>query len=523
MRFRLLLSLSLSLVLGCSEAEDDSFDGTFAAWGSSTSTVSLLWVPVDGASGYTLERIGGPTVTLGAEQNQYLDRGLAEGRYSYRLTPIAPGAEPQEAEATTSEDLATVTAEDEPIGEAVVATIGSAGGMIELPAGRARAIVPPGALPDGATVTLQEIAAPTGAGDLAIDISSEPAFSGAIELAFALDDATAAIAGKQADGTWTTVGARIENDRAIVSVLPAAETDALAATPPARSRFVRFRRIRIDPDPVMVRGNQERALFAQAVFSDDICQEERHVAFCHLAIGGPRNDAYAPLPSPIVDPRRIRNDLGTWSLGGPGRLEAVPGEHSATYFSPASKPSPDRWPVTFTTRGAIPITATSMIRFIDDVFLIELHHESDSTVIGHGLEANVKDMFYLLARATTDGPFELVGGPYNMPSTVTNLRPLEPYVAAVQTSPFELATITEATVSDYGGNVSVSVKGTKTIAGTIVTLQGGLEQEFTGGSGMIVNGLPFANVPFSEITGEQWFNTITPSPWRMKVAASPGP
>ena len=515
----------MSLVLGCSEPEDDTFDGTFAAWGSSTSSVSLLWLPVEGASGYTLERIGGDTVTLGADQVQYLDRGLAEGTYTYRLTPI--GGEPVEAEATTSEDPATVTGDDAPIGEPVIATIGSAGGMIELPAGRARAIVPPGALPDGATVTLQEIAAPTGAGDVAVDIVSEPAFTGAIDIAFALaeDDLAGgniAIADKQADGTWVTADARVEGDRAIVKMIVPAELHAGLATPPGRNRFVRFRRIRIDPDPVLVRANQERALFAQAVFSDDICQDERHVAFCQLAVG-PHNDAFQPLRSPIVDPRRVRNDLGTWALGGPGSLHAVPDEHSATYFAPASKPTRDRWLVTFTTRGATPMRATSMIRFIDDVFLIEIHYHNASAGISMGY-ADVTDMFYALVRVNPNGAAVIIGGPYNQTTTVTNVRPGELFSSVTLTSPLELATVTSGAIENVdGSSVSMTFMGSSVTPSAVGVYKLGGTLDWPGSTPAFAVGLTFANVRLLDITSEQWFTYALDPSWRMKVAASPGP
>src|SRR6185436_9504041 len=131
---------------------------TFVAWGSSTTSVTVAWQPVDGATGYILERVGRDPVLLDAATTSYLARALAEGDYAYRLTAVGLD-DVQETQAHTSADVAVITTDDPPVGDPVVAAIGSAGGTVELTG--VRVTIPPGVLPDGSTVTLQPIASPT--------------------------------------------------------------------------------------------------------------------------------------------------------------------------------------------------------------------------------------------------------------------------------------------------------------------------------------------------------------------------
>src|SRR4051812_40288347 len=107
-------SLLLLLAVGCGSTADDP---TFGARGTSTSSITLRWQPVDGATGYQLERVGGPSVMLAADELGYLDHVTA-GSYAYRLTAIGVDSV-QQAQATTSEDVAVITGDDVPIGDPI--------------------------------------------------------------------------------------------------------------------------------------------------------------------------------------------------------------------------------------------------------------------------------------------------------------------------------------------------------------------------------------------------------------------
>ena len=524
-------TLAIAALLGALAAchGADPGEPSFVAWGSSTSTITLAWQPVDGATGYELERVGGEVVLLDAGEVFYLDRELPEGTYDYRLTALGVDVPVQVAAASTSGDRAVTTVDDLAIGDPVVATVGSAGGAIELPDGRVRAIIPPGALPGETTVTLQEITPPTGGPDVAVEVSSEPAFSMPIELSFALDEddradlANVGVAAKQVDGTWVMQGARVEADRAITAVSP--EVDALWAAPRGRSRAVKFRRVRIQPDQVNVKANTEHTLFARAIYSDDICQTEEVVLLCR-GLDVPRGDALNPLPAPIVEARPLKNKDGTWTLAGPGTLMIEADEHAVTYIAPGSRPDPDYWTVSFT-HTATRSSARARIRFIPDSFILTFQFDRTSEGIGYWLGATVHDEFSMTVDARPDGTMVVTpyGGPHNTTSTAANPFPLSPAIAATQTSPYELVTVDQSGYYlDHRNNrFTGTFPGTTQQASTTVTFEGGLVQSFPGGMPVpVVFGFIVEDIDFATITTEQWF-TVRWTDWKMKVTPAPGP
>jgi hypothetical protein len=525
----LLASVSLLVIAACGGG-DDGPDPTFVAWGSSTSTITLAWEPVAGATGYQLARAGGETVSLDAAAVTFLDGELAEGTYSYTLTAIGVDAPSQAAEATTSADRAVVTVDDAPIGDPVVATIGNAGGAIELPDGSARAIIPAGALPDGATVTLQQITPPTDATfapDLAVEVSSDPAFTQPIEISFVLgeddlaDLANVAVADKQPDGTWVSQAARVEGDRAIVTASP--EVDELFAAGRGRARAVRFRRIRVQPEDLSVKAGTTHVLFAYAVYSDETCQTELVVWLCQ-GLDVPRGDNLAPIPRPIIERRPVKNSDGHWTLDGPGRLLPIePAHTSVTYVAPDTRPERERWTITFTLNSGI--SGWSRVRFIGNHFVLTFEYDNVGDDIGYFLGGRTVDKFWLTAEARPDGSMVVgpFGGPHNQATMVSNTYPLPPAIAASWTTPRELVTITGATMDHRNGTFTGAFTGTTQGAGTQVTFEGGIMQSFPSGPPAPIS-LPIVveNIDFSQITDERLFPVVG-TRWYLRVSAAPGP
>src|SRR5690349_20817706 len=94
--------LLVLLLAACGGTSDSDELPDYIAFGTSASTVTLLWQPVDGATGYTVLRGSSPDdlapiATVAASELGYLDTGLAaETTYTYGLEiATAAGTTPE--------------------------------------------------------------------------------------------------------------------------------------------------------------------------------------------------------------------------------------------------------------------------------------------------------------------------------------------------------------------------------------------------------------------------------------------
>src|SRR5436190_13292404 len=87
--------LGLGAVLaGCGGGVDE-LDADYIAWGSSGSTVTVAWLPIEGATSYTIERGTSeadlvPVATFAPPETSYLDTALSPmTAYTYRFSYTA--------------------------------------------------------------------------------------------------------------------------------------------------------------------------------------------------------------------------------------------------------------------------------------------------------------------------------------------------------------------------------------------------------------------------------------------------
>lgn len=209
----------------------------FVAIGSSARTASLHWTPVDGATGYVLERRTGTgdyaaVATLAADVDSYVDEGLVQDTaYAYRLRPGGSSAPAAEQQVTTPTDLPVTTPVGAATGSAVEAAVAAAGGQVETADGLARLTLPAGAVPAGTLALLQGIAntAPGGQGPgVRVRVAAVPAKALTLVLRYAAAlDAVAdglGVAVQRADGSWLSapITAVDKTARTLTVQLPAA-------------------------------------------------------------------------------------------------------------------------------------------------------------------------------------------------------------------------------------------------------------------------------------------------------------
>lgn len=487
----------LCLLVACGTSNDDP---TFVAWGSSTTSINLLWQPVDGATGYTLERVGGETITL--DDTGYLDLALAPGAYTYRLTAL--GTDLVQTTATeTSDDVALVTEDEPPIGEPVTGQPGAAGGTLELAV--AKVTIPPGAFPDGVAVTLQEIVAPTGDGDIAIELTGDDVPTQPIEIAIAVgeDAANVGIAERQPDGMWIAVEHRVEGDRAIVATSKAAGRRASKAY---RAKYVRFRRYRIEPQFIDVRAGTQHTVRAQAVHSDDMCQINEILWTCVPSV-----------PRPIVEYHDVPNQDGGWYLEGPGRLEGDRHALAMTYTAPSERPAQRHWPIKFLPNKPYADAVSARVTFLGNQYRMKFVYRDPETTIGYGLAGDVRDEFLIVIDIGGEGmPVRVDGRPLNQPSEILSSHALAPAVSATKTSSFEHFTARSASFSYANHSMTALVEGFTEQAATTTVDVHGTSHDLPGQIFGYTMGLVLDGIDFSRITETQTFDA-PPTLWKVEV------
>ncbi len=368
MRARRIFLSTLLLWSSCGGGGDGDGGGTvasdtrFVALGTSTSTISLAWLPLDGATGYTLERDGQPLATLGADARAHLDGSLAAGRHVYRLTAVGVG-ETLEAAAETGRDAPVQTTVDPPAGE-----LARGAGTVAVAGGAVRVEVPAGALPDGAMAGLQAIAAPTGDGDLAVELTADAPFALPVTLVFATGDDEArnlALAVKRADGTWVTAPAALAGDgKHLLLTLPA-DPPGLAKAPigPVRprdpTRVVRLRKVVIHPTHSFVKKSTKTLLKVMRRFSDEPCAAASVEWWCQAATYG------HAFPEPVTIDREVRNAEGEWKNYGEGQIFADPQGSGLIHSAPPYRPVVETWRVTFSLKDRTMLVGTSIFVYAE--------------------------------------------------------------------------------------------------------------------------------------------------------------
>lgn len=224
----------------------------FAAFGSSSATVSLDWAVPAGGPPVRLQRRradGGydDVADRPAGPGQVVDDGLApQTAYRYRLvTRNAPQTVLAEAEATTTDEAAVVTVAGAAQGDAVTLAVAAAGGTLSTPDSGITLVLPAGALPAGTEARLQPVAntAPDGVGPaLRVRLAAAPTAALTVRARYAAtQDAQAdvlRIALQRTDGSWLSLPpAGIDrNTRTLQALIPAELMPLLAAAPAAGAR-----------------------------------------------------------------------------------------------------------------------------------------------------------------------------------------------------------------------------------------------------------------------------------------------
>lgn len=224
----------------------------FAAFGSSSATVSLDWAMPAGGPPVRLQRQRADgdyddVADRPAGPGQVIDDGLApQTAYRYRLvTGEAPQTVLAEAEATTTDEAAVVTATGAPQGDAVTLVVAPAGGTLSTPDSGITLELPASALPAGTEARLQPVAntAPDGVGPaLRVRLAAAPTAALTVRARYAATQDPHAdalrIALQRPDGSWLSLPpAGVDRDtRTLQAVIPAEAMPLLAPAPATGAR-----------------------------------------------------------------------------------------------------------------------------------------------------------------------------------------------------------------------------------------------------------------------------------------------
>ena len=532
-----------------------AIDTSFVAFGSSSSTVTLAWEPVAGATSYTLERKpdGGdyaPVATVTG--TDYLDTGLAaQTAYTYRLTAVGASAV-HEHTAITSDSPPLVTGDPVPHGVPTVQAIGAAGGTIILSDPKAMVIVPAGAVPDGTSITVQPIVGPVATNTtLGLEITSSAPFAQPIDVAFALDaadlesPANAVIALQQADGTWLAQHRTVDiaGGKVTSTVAPSAIGARLVPGAPYKLRITRLQATYITPMQATVKVNETLQLHAFGIFSDLTCQvapgasaDWTCLAIAAGAIKIGSVDA-TELNRPIHGQElELHNQwpgysrtwtvenapLGTSQFG----FITIPTNMGATYMAPAVKPNPNPVAVRFESTqdpASAPDGVAFQARSRPSLLTIEggmgyhvvakfdARNDLDPCPLG---SADVTDGFELDVVPDADGNYHILGITNQATAHDTLVYPTQLWPSApVITQEMEQFTATDGSAMPVTGSnvIEVTVTGTSLGSQCYVTLGDGTKNTATGATPptMIQFGFDKTTLDMTTSPAEEWTYTIT--------------
>lgn len=381
---RLPILCVLLSVAACGAGSDD--DGTgdvpdYVAFGTSASTVTVVWQPIAGATAYTVLRGSSPNdlapiATVAASEPGFLDTGLtAQTTYTYGLEVATAGGTTSEPtmEATTTTDEILVTGDPTPVGAPITATVGAAGASIPVPAAGATLTVPPGAAPDGTLVTLQPFASPYAElGEVGVSVTSAEAFTAPATLAFGYDELdddgpeNVTVLIHEDDGSWVSQPGALDTAARTATITlpvaaPAKPGQALWGAPIKYHDAIRLRVTYVNPGEATVQVKKTQALSAVGLFSDDPCDGDDELLCLGISAIGLAAGQIAPGDALRPARREMRPLKNTkpgfendWTveklIGGSPAYGTVAktGNSGATFTAPAAKPTKNPVAVRFT-------------------------------------------------------------------------------------------------------------------------------------------------------------------------------
>jgi hypothetical protein len=479
---RLPLLASFLVLAACTESEP-ALDADYIVWGSSGSTVTVGWVPIDGASSFTIERGSSeadlaPIATLAPPETSFLDTGLAPlTPYTYRFSYLAADGstvvEPVQEAYTTDEEI-LVTGEPTPVGAPVITTVGATGSAIAVDATNATVVVPPGAVPDGTEVTIQPIASPYPDDDApGVLISSSAPFAQPVDLVFAYDEIDAlepehlTIAVQADDGSWISQPRVIDREaRTVTHRFPA--TTARAGLVNLHGAVL-LRATYVLPRMATVKVNQELGLHAWGVFSDsplDDPSAARPAVAITIGLIIARQMNLRDMRRPARRTVRLLENTAPgferiWTvehvINGNGVVGtiATPFAQGARYTAPAAKPASNPVAVRFTSvtvsgDDRLPTTPVPAIIEIDDPGSVRITgtFRLDGTAIPCPVGyVDVTDTFSF--SVTLDDQLEFrVEAIENQPTVLGPLRVEQPVSSAAWTQQPEVFTMTGGSASE---------------------------------------------------------------------------
>lgn len=212
----------------------------FAAFGSSTTTITLAWSPVQNAIGYALERKSNstapfmPFARVDAQTTSLLDQNLTAGiDYLYRLQTFnnLGVSSSIEQHAITSADEALKTQNEMSVGQPIQKVIDSLGGTVSTADGQTLVRFPSGGVSEGTQITLQSFANPVQNNPyLGLEISSSASLSKPVIVSFqygeqdALDAKNLVLVVQEADGSWVARPSTLDETARTISIKISDET-----------------------------------------------------------------------------------------------------------------------------------------------------------------------------------------------------------------------------------------------------------------------------------------------------------
>jgi hypothetical protein len=353
----------------------------FAAFGSSTSTITLAWSPVKGATGYVLERkvdsMGTfvPFANVGSQVSSLLDQNLSQAiTYSYRIQAFNNlGTSPiVEQKATTNTDEALKTQNELPIDQPVQQVINRQGGTVSSIDGQTTAYFSSEGVPDGTQITLQAFANPVENNPRpGLEISSSAPFAKPISVSFkygeedVLDAKNLVMALQELDGSWVVRPSTLDEEARTITLTISPDAPPVAGvsakgTPrgKTKAKVLRLKSTWIVPKSATVEVKKKIELIAYGLFSDYPCD-----------VPGLDNQVFCSMIGLLVNPqemvrpilrevKKLENYLSGWEriwtvelkIGGGAAVGTIVknGKFGAIYTAPDNKPSPNPVKVRFT-------------------------------------------------------------------------------------------------------------------------------------------------------------------------------
>ncbi len=494
--------LGLGVGLAACGGGGDELDADYVVWGSSASTVTVAWIPIEGATAYTIERGTSeadlvPVATLAPPETSYLDAALSPlTAYTYRFSYTAADGtvviEPVERTRTTAEAI-MITDEPPALDVPVVRTVGAAGASIAVDVMAATVVVPPGAAADGTQLTIQPVGSPfLDAPDVVgLEVTTSAALARPVDLVFAIDELDAetpdnlAIVLQADDGSWIAQPRTVDLDARTITFALTPDSDAVPAVfagPARRHAALVLRETFLKPRAATVKVNEFLGLVPFGHFTDETgCDDPETEALCLSLQWAARSLSGAR--QPVVETHPLANAAAgynrDWLVDGQINGNAAIGtitadaDIGALYHAPAAAPGNNRVvratfrsvlgrtgrlahavaaAITIKDPGSIRITARMRADNQSGYIACPFANVAVSDTVTFSITMN---QYLLYDISAID----------NHPTTIDSFTPMVPYVAAgweigagTTTEDFEMTDGLGA--DDYSGEfITVSIRG----------------------------------------------------------------